>query len=502
MKIKLYYMLLITVFLISGTHPAVAATKTGKPVSNKETPKLKLSNYYIPLSPSSIQSSTCINIVKNLSGRHFRSIKINDDLSEKLFQRYIEELDPNKAHFLASDIAQFESFKYVFDDALKQGDLSQAFAIFNQYHKRTIERLIFMIKKLECCTDSLDFSKKEFIETDTDKINWPQSNTELHDIWRKRLKNDILNRQLSETDTKEIHTLLGKRYKNQLNRTRQMKSEDAFRLFMNAFTQIYDPHTQYFSPRISEDFNIRMSLSLEGIGALLQSDNEYTKVLKVIHGGPAELSNLLKAGDRIIGVGQGDKGEIADVIGWRLDDVVQLIRGPKNTVVRLRIIPATAATDQENRLISITRNTVKLEEQDASSEIHEVKKDKKNYKIGIITIPTFYIDFNAQQEGVPDFKSTTRDVKRLLTELKKENVDGVIVDLRENGGGALQEASNLTGLFIETGPIVLVKQIRNRLSAYTDNDPEIAYNGPLVVMVNRMSASASEIFAGAIQDYQ
>ncbi|MDA8403588.1 MAG: carboxy terminal-processing peptidase [Desulfobacteraceae bacterium] len=488
---KVFLSACLTVFLSFNVSFAY-----GSPSGNA----LAVSTYYKPLSPEKIQVSTSINILKNLERNHFRTLDIDDSFSSQLLTKYLEDLDSTRVYFLASDIKEFDAYKFQLDKALKKGDLRPAFDIFNRYEQRMIERLIFMIKQLDCCYGKLDLNTNESLDPERKKAPWASSVSELDDIWRKRLKNDILNLKLSEKPESNIKDVLEKRYKNQLVRTGQLTSEDAFRVYMNSFTSMYDPHTQYFSPRASEDFNIRMSLSLEGIGALLQTENEYTKVLSLVTAGPADKSNLLKAGDRIIGVGQGTSGEIVDVIGWRLDDVVQLIRGPKGTVVQLKIIPSSATDDHQTKVIKITRNTVKLEDQAAKKRVITLKYKDRSYKVGVISIPTFYLDFNAFQSGAPNYKSTTRDVHKLLNELKAEKVDGIIVDLRDNGGGALPEATSLTGLFIKTGPTVQVRSSKNKISTYPDDDPEIAYSGPLAVLVNRMSASASEIFAGAIRD--
>jgi carboxyl-terminal processing protease len=463
---------------------------------------LTVQKYYKPLAPEKIHKATSINILKNLEHKHFRDVNINDDFSRGLLDKYLEDLDSSRIYFVQSDIKEFEIYRTQLDNALKNGDLKPAYDIFNRYEQRMIERLIYSLKQLDCCFNKTDLTVNEYLDPERKNQPWAANVNELNDIWRKRIKNDILNLKLSDKPEKNIREVLQKRYKNQLVRASQMKSEDAFRIYMNSFTRMYDPHTQYFSPRASEDFNIRMSLSLEGIGALLQTENEYTKVVSLVPAGPADKSSLLKAGDRIIAVGQGNDGELVDVIGWRLDDVVQMIRGPKDTVVRLKIIPSTASDDHQTKTIKITRNTVKLEEQAAKKNIVTLTINNRTYKIGVITIPAFYIDFNAFQSGAPDYKSTTRDVKKLLEELKAEKVDGVIVDLRENGGGALHEATSLTGLFIKTGPTVIVRSSRNNYSVYPDDNPEIVYSGPLAVLVNRMSASASEIFAGAIKDHK
>ena len=489
---KLKLLILLIIFCCySG---AEASTKPDKP--------LQVSEYVKTFSPERIQKRTSINIYKNLEKNHIKALKINDQFSSNLLDKYIVSLDSSKTHFTAEDIKNFDANRFEFDNYLAKGNLYPAYQIFNLYQKRVVERLVFMVNNLNCCFSQFDFTLTDDFETDRENIPWPANASELDTLWKKRLKNDILNLKISEKKQDEILKTLTKRYRYQLKRAGQLKNEDVFRIYMNSLTSLFDPHTQYFSPRASEDFDIHMSLSLEGIGAVLQSEEDYTKVLRLVPAGPADKSELLKAGDRITGVGQGDKGEIVDVIGWRLDDVVQLIRGPKSTVVQLKIIPATAPDTTQTKTINITRNTVKLEEQAAQKDILEVGIGDKKFKIGVITIPTFYFDFNGFHTNKKDYKSTTKDVKRILRELKAEKIDGIVIDLRGNGGGALNEATDLTGLFIKKGPAVIVRDSGNRRDVQYDKDPEIYYEGPLAVLVNRMSASASEIFAGAIKDYK
>lgn len=473
------------------------------PVFSQQTKApISAEDYYITLAPLPEFNKTCVSIIANLKRHHYQELTLNDDLSSRIFDNYIDSLDKGRAYFTAADIATMQRYRYVLDNALAQGNLQPAFDIFNLYQHRTVERFAFMANFLESKVDTLDFTKDETLLRDREESPWPEDKQALDDLWRRRLKNELITRRLSDTGSEKTEENLLKKYTNSLNRSRQMKSSDVHRIFINTFTELYDPHTQYLPPRASEDFNIHMSLSLEGIGALLQMDNEYTKVVSLVKAGPAEKSNLLKPGDRIIGVGQ-ENEEIVDVVGWRLDDVVQLIRGPKGTVVRLRIIPADSADSAMSKVIPITRNTVKLEDQAASSKVLDIPLEEGGTRrIGVITIPAFYADFNAHQAGAPDYKSTTRDVRRLLENLKEENIDGLVIDLRDNGGGALTEAAALTGLFIDKGPTVLVRGRRNRVESYPDPEPGITYDGPLAVLVNRMSASASEIFAGAIKDYR
>ena len=454
------------------------------------------------LAPLPVHSNTTRNIVDALSSRHYVTTELNDLLSEQIYQGFLEDLDPSKSYLLASDIAEFDSLRYQLDDTLLRGDAKPAFIIFNRYHQRVLARFESILAQLEKGTDVFDFERDEFLELDREEAPWATNNAELDDLWRKRLKNAVLNLRLADKEPEKIQELLLKRYKNRLTRTRQTNSEDVYQLYMNAFTRTYDPHTQYFSPRTSENFNINMSLSLEGIGAVLQQEDEFTRVVSLVPAGPADKSKQVFPDDKIVAVAQGLEGEMIDVIGWRLDEVVQLIRGKKDTIVRLDVIPASSTDSSESKIVKIVRNTVKLEEQSAKSEIIEVEQFGHKRKIGVIDIPAFYIDFQALQKGEKDFKSTTRDVKVLLADLIAEGVEGVVIDLRNNGGGSLQEARTLTGLFIDRGPTVQIRSKSNRVDILNDRDIRTIYDGPLAVLVNRLSASASEIFAGAMQDYE
>ena len=451
------------------------------------------------LEPLPVHANTTRNIVDALASRHYVTTLLDDDLSSKIFDNYIDDLDPSKSYFLASDIKKFEPLRFELDNALRRGDVSPAFEIFNVYHERVIDRFEKVIVDLEDGIDEFDFTLDESLVLDRDESPFATTTTELDDLWRKRIKNAVLNLKLADKENEATQELLVKRYKNRLSRTMQTNSEDVYQLYMNSFTKTYDPHTQYFSPRTSENFNINMSLSLEGIGAVLQREDEYTKVVSLVPAGPADKSKKIFPDDKIVAVGQED-GEMTDVIGWRLDEVVQLIRGKKDTVVRLDVI--STSDPAKSKIIELTRNTVKLEEQSAQSKIIEIEQFGAKRKIGVIDIPTFYIDFRALQAQDPDYKSTTRDVQRLLVELMQEGVEGVVIDLRDNGGGSLQEAKTLTGLFIDRGPTVQIRSKSNRVDILNDRDIRTIYDGPLAVLVNRLSASASEIFAGAIQDYE
>jgi carboxyl-terminal processing protease len=454
------------------------------------------------LVPDRDQVESSLHVARNLSLSHYRKQPINKELSEKVYDHYLSALDPSRLYFLKSDIDEFETYRFKLDSAIKTGQLSPAFKIYNRYQTRVIERLEKQISFIENKISSINFNKNEFIEVDRSKMSWEQSTEALDDVWRRRIKSAVLAMKLDGTPIEEAKETLVKRYKNQLKRTLQARSEDAFSIYMNSFTAVYDPHTTYFSPRSSENFNINMSLSLEGIGAVLQADNEFTKVVRLVPGGPAHKQGQLGTADRIVGVAQGDDGEMVDVIGWRLDEVVDLIRGPKHSIVRLKVIPSESQTETKTEVIKITRDKVKLEEQAASSTTLDIERDGKTNHIGVITIPTFYADFKAMQEGDPNYKSTTRDVIKLLKDLQEERtLDGLVIDLRGNGGGSLDEANQLTGLFIDQGPTVQIRSASNRVEVLEDPDPSLVYGGPLIVLVDRLSASASEIFAGAIQDY-
>jgi carboxyl-terminal processing protease len=453
------------------------------------------------LQPDREQVIASLNVVELLKRHHYNKPPLNDERSEKIYQGYLKMLDPSRSYFIASDIAEFDQWRTRFDDLLKNGDLQPGFAIYTRHLERLQSRLQFTLNMLEQGVDKINLDTDESLLIDRENAPWVKDIAELDDLWRKRVKDEVLRLKIAGKEPKAIQELLTKRYKNQLARLKQTRGEDVFQAYINAFAMSYDPHTTYLSPDNAENFDINMSLSLEGIGAVLQSDNEHVKVVRLVPAGPAEKSKQISPADKIIGVAQGSK-EMVDVIGWRLDEVVKLIRGPKGSQVRLEVIPASnAPNDQTSKVVAITREAVKLEEQAAKKSILNLKHDNRDYKLGVIEIPAFYLDFKAFRAGDPNYKSTTRDVKRLLTELEKEKVDGVVIDLRNNGGGSLQEATELTGLFIDQGPTVLVRNSDGRVDVLADENSGIYYKGPLAVLVNRLSASASEIFAGAMQDY-
>lgn len=438
-------------------------------------------------------------LITQIMGRyHYRKVPLDDALSSELLERYLDDLDPNRSYFMASDIETFSAYKTRMDDYLLAARLSPAFQIFKTFARRLEDRMAYAQELLD---RDFDFSIDEQYQVDRGEAPWAEDRAEMNEIWRKRVKNDVLSLKLAGKKTDEVKETLSKRYKQLLKRTRQFGDDDVYQLFINAYTRSVEPHTNYFSPMSSENFEIRMTLSLEGIGAELTTDNDYTRVRRIITGGPADMSKLLRADDRIIGVAQGDDQTVTDVIGWRLDDVVDLIRGPKGTVVRLEILPKGIGPEGPSKVVRLVRNKIKLEEQAAKSSVIEIPTDKGPLQIGVIDLPTFYMDYAARARGEKDYKSTTRDVRRLLKELKAKDVAGVVMDLRGNSGGSLTEATDLTGLFIKSGPVVQVRDANGDIEINTDPDPEIAYDGPLAVLVDRSSASASEIFAGAIQDY-
>ncbi|WP_342630661.1 carboxy terminal-processing peptidase [Marinobacter alkaliphilus] len=455
---------------------------------------------YQPVAPTIDQARANILIARQLQFTHFRNLGISDELSGDVFDAYLKYLDGQRIYLSQKDIELLARAKSRLGSALKTGQLQPGFEIYNLVQQRIIERLQFALNVIDNGLDELDFNTDERIRVDRSKADWEPDQEALDALWIKRIKNAVLAQRLNGTEDDTIKDNLRRRYEGQLKRAYQARSEDAFQAYMNAFAGMWDPHTSYFSPRTSENFNINMSLSLEGIGAVLQSDNEYTKVVRLVPGGPAAKQGQLQTADRIISVAQEGEKPV-NVIGWRLDEVVDLIRGPRNSTVTLEVIPANAADESVTRTIAISRDEVKLEEQSASKDIIELDRSGETYRVGVITIPTFYADFQAMQAGDPNYKSTTRDVRRLLDNLKEQGVDGVVMDLRNNGGGALHEANDLVGLFIDKGPTVQIRNANNDVQILNDEDPSVAYDGPLVVLVNRMSASASEIFAGAIQDY-
>jgi len=430
---------------------------------------------------------------------HYRQSPINDQVSTLVLDRYLEALDSQRSFFLASDIAEFERYRFQLDDAILNGSLEPAFAIYNRFQTRSRERIAYA---LETLNTEPNFELEETFEFDREKAPWAKSTTELNEIWRKRVKNDALSLALTDKPWKEARETLRKRYERVLKRNDQTNTNDIFEVFMNAFAHVFDPHSNYFSPRNTEEYKIQMSLSYEGIGASLNLVDDYVTVVNLLPGGPAAISGQLNVNDRITAIGEGKDGKFVDVIGWRLDDVVQLIRGKINTVVRLQILPAGAAPGSAEKVLDFTRNKVIMEAQAAKKEIRKIERNGAEQVVGVINVPSFYQDFAARSAGDQDYRSTTRDVRKLITELKAAGMESLVLDLRGNGGGHLNEATGLTGLFIPGGPVVQLRETSGRIEVLDDPEPNnVAWDGPLVVLVDRFSASASEIFAGAIQDY-
>jgi carboxyl-terminal processing protease len=450
------------------------------------------------LLPLEKQSEAALLSAKVLDRYHYKHLELDDNLSAQIFDNYLKSLDSEKVFFLQADIDHFSGARSRLDDAILNQDLSIPFGIFNLYQQRFAERFVYSRSLLK---KGFDFDQKESYQFTRKNVPWAKSADELNELWRKRVKNDWLRLKLAGKDNKSIVETLDKRYEKSLNSLSKMKSEDVFQNFMNAYVTAIDPHTNYLGVRASEEFDISMRLSLVGIGAVLLMRDEYTTIREVLAGGPAALSGKLKAGDRIVGVGQGENGPMIDVMGWRIDDTVAMIRGDEDTVVMLDVLPAEAGADGKHKIISLVRKKISLDRQAAKKSIIDVKDGRAMRHIGVITLPSFYEDFAAHQQGDKNFKSATRDVSRLLDELKKDHVDGVLVDLRNNGGGSLSEAIDLTGLFIDKGPVVQQRDSEGNVTVESDGNAGLVWDGPLGVLINRASASASEIFTAAIQDY-
>jgi carboxyl-terminal processing protease len=452
----------------------------------------------LPLKPSTDEAQAAQLSARFLTRFHYDAQPLDDAMSERVYKAYFKLLDGEKVFFTQQDMAKFAKYKDQLDDAIWNEDLSAPFDVFNQYVLRAVERMNYargLLKK------GFDFSTDDTYDFDRKHADWPKDQAALDELWRKRTMNDWMRLKLAGKNDDEIRKVLDKRYAGYIDRVRQLDGEDAFQTFMTAYAESTDPHTDYLGPREAENFDIAMKLSLEGIGAVLQARDDYTQIRELVPAGPAAKSGKIHVGDRIVAVGQGDKGAMVDVIGWRLDDVVNLIRGKKDTVVRLEVIPASTGLDGKHELVTLVRKKVTIAEQAAKKKVISVTDGGVTRKIGVIELPTFYSDFGARREGDKNFKSATRDVARLLGELKAEGVQGVVMDLRNNGGGSLYEANELTGLFIDKGPVVQVRDARGQVDEQGDDQPGMAWSGPLAVLVNRGTASASEIFSAAIQDY-
>jgi len=450
------------------------------------------------LEPATEHSFATRLTTRFLSSYHYRRLQLDDPMSERIFDQYIELLDPNKMYFLASDIRDLRRYQVHLDDALMSAELAPAFDIFNLYIRRVNERIDYAQQLLE---GEFDFTIDENYFYDREALPWATTRAEIEDLWRQRVKNDWIGLMLAERENEDIRDTLSERYANIQRRVKEFNSQDAFQFFMNAYARSIEPHSSYMSPRLADNFEISMKLSLDGIGALLGAEGEYVSVQSIVPGGPADLDGRLQPGDRIVGVGQGQESDIQDVVGWRLDDVVDQIRGERDTTVRLQLLPAQSGSKGAMKTIDIVRNEVKLEEQAAQAHVEEIEVDGQLRRMGIIQVPVFYVDFRGRARNEPNYRSSTRDVRRLIQEMRKEGVEGIVMDLRGNGGGALDEATTMVGLFIDEGPVVQVRDASGRISVESDYEPGMAWEGPLAVLVNRHSASASEIFAAAIQDY-
>jgi len=438
-------------------------------------------------------------ITRFLSNYHYKPTLLNDELSVKVLESLIDSLDPMRLYFTTEDLDVIYQQKLLFDNYLRSANLEPFFEIFKEYRKRLIERTNYAVHLIE---SNLDFNTDEYVELDRKKVKRAADRDDLNEFWRKRVKNEYLSIKLSgKKNHDEVKATLIRRYQGLQRRTKQLNADDVYQIAINSYTSEVDPHTTYFTPRSTENFKISMSLSLEGIGAVLQNKDEHTVIRKIVPGGPADLSGKLFPDDRIVSIGQNRKGKLVDVVGWRLDDVVDLIRGPKGSTVILEILPKKENLGGATKLVTIIRDEIKLEEQAAKSFSISRKNQDAIYKLGVIEIPTFYLDFDGRKAGKKDYKSTTRDVSRLIKEMEKQKIDGIVIDVRGNGGGSLSEATSLTGLFIDKGPVVQIKDYSGSIEIETDPLNGITYSGPLVILVDRNSASASEIFAGAIQDY-
>jgi carboxyl-terminal processing protease len=482
MRARLSRLVLVLVVLLSATMTFAAPSR------------IALSELF----PTPAQTKSAVVINKVLERFHYRKVALDSAFATDVLDSYLEGLDPSRSFFLLRDIERFKGGAKRLEEGLRRGELDLAFDVFRVYRMRVDERVIYAESLLK---GPFDFNVDETYRLDSPDTPWAKDSAELDEIWRRRVKNDFLTLRMAGKSDDEIRERLSERYQGLVRRTHQFDGNDVFQTFMNAYTQTLEPHTSYMSPSTSENFDISMKLSLEGIGAVLRADNDYTVIQSTVPGGPARESGQIQTGDRIVGVAQGVDGPIEDVVGWRLQDVVDKIRGPKGSVVRLQLLSKSAATNGGAREVAIVRNEIKLEDQAAKAFVLDDLASAPGVRIGIVEVPAFYRDFQAEGSGDQNFRSTTRDVRQLIDDLVLKGVDGIVVDLRGNGGGSLAEATSLTGLFIDTGPVVQVKDAFGKIDVETDPEPGVAYRGPLAVLVDRDSASASEIFAGAIQDY-
>ena len=452
-----------------------------------------------PLQMDDRHPSISQNVSKLIEELHYARPRLDNSLSSAILDRYLDTLDGNRMYFLARDIASFGRYRYEFDERARNGHLEPVFEVFNVFMERTRERVSYA---LELVADEPDFTLNESFRFDRTDLAWPVSEADIREIWRTKVKSDGLSLVLTGKTWEETSEILIGRYERLYRRVSQLTADDVFETFMNAVAHTMDPHSSYLSPRQSEEYRIQMTLSYDGIGASLQLQDDYVTITNIIPGGPAHVDGRLKPEDRITAVAEGEDGDFTDVIGWRLDDVVQMIRGPGGTLIRLQILPGGATPGSPENVIALTRDKIKLEEQAAKKDVMDVPFEGQTYKVGVIEVPSFYQDFAARSRGDEDYVSTSRDVARLIAELEEEDVDGIVMDLRQNGGGHLSEATELSGLFIDRGPVVQLRETRGNVQVLDDPSPNSIYDGPLAVLVDRYSASASEIFAAAIQDYE
>ncbi|TWI97254.1 carboxyl-terminal processing protease [Mucilaginibacter frigoritolerans] len=450
------------------------------------------------IQPDEQQSIVAKTVAQFISNYNYKKVELNDSISQVVYNRYIKSLDESHNYLLASDVQDFDKYKTVLDNDVKEGNLADVFYIFNVYQKRYLEHIQYSIAHID---DNFDYSKNETFVYDRDNQPWVASQSEMDNLWRMRVKYDLLNLKLANPDMTKNKETLKKRYESLLTQANKLNNQDVFQIFMDAFTEAIDPHTNYFNPANAANFNIEMSRQLEGIGAGLSTSNEFITIRSVMSGGPADKSHQINIDDRIVAVAQGKDGAFQNVVGWRIENAIALIRGAKGTTVRLEILPKGTSVSSKPKIVEMVREKIILKDESAKSEIRTYESNGKSLKIGIISVPAFYIDFNDYKSGNPNYKSTTHDVKLIIDSLKQKGVDGIVMDMRQNGGGSLLEAVDLTGLFIKTGPVVQVRNSDNQVEVDKDEDPSIAYTGPLAILVDRFSASATEIFSGAIQDY-
>ncbi|MDR7271669.1 carboxyl-terminal processing protease [Pelomonas saccharophila] len=454
---------------------------------------------YPPLLKPAVQEAKAARLAADLLSRyHYKAVPLDDALSGKVFDQYLKSLDPEKLYFLQSDIDRLAVDRNRLDDAILTEDLRAPFAIFNLYERRAVERMAFARSLL---AKGFDFERNETLMIDRKDQPWPATEADSLELWRKRVKNDWLRLKLAGQDDAAIRKVLDKRYDNAARRLGKISSADAFQAFMNAYTTAIEPHTNYLGPRAAENFDIAMRLSLVGIGAVLTEIDGYITIRELVAGGPASVSGQLKVGDRIVGVGQGAAGPMEDVVGWRLDDTVALIRGTMASTVRLDVLPADGGPDASIKTVVLVRNTITVQDSAAKAKVYSVTTGEGKRLVGVITLPSFYEDVAAMQKGDKDYRSAARDVARLLLDLKAQKVEAVLMDLRNNGGGSLREAVELTGLFLGKVPVVQTRDAKGDITVAKNVDTGLAWSGPLGVLINRGSASASEIFAAAVQDY-